>query len=45
MGMTDGVLQVRGLSVGAAGQASILGDTARRLLGRVAAKPSARAFV
>src|ERR1700730_14330407 len=44
MGMPDGVLQVRGLSVGAAGQASILGDTARRLLGRVAAKPSARAF-
>src|SRR6478609_5098304 len=44
MGMPDGVLQVRGLSVGAAGQASILGDTARRLLARVAAKPSARAF-
>src|SRR5438309_4827003 len=44
MGMPDGVLHVRGLSVGAAGQASILGETAQRLLGRVAAKPSARAF-
>src|ERR1700681_2363345 len=44
MGMPDGVLQVRGLSVGAAGQAPILGETAQRLLGRVAAKPSTRAF-
>ncbi|HEY7242255.1 MAG TPA: amidohydrolase family protein [Xanthobacteraceae bacterium] len=44
MGMPDGVLQVRGLSVGATGQASILGETAQGLLGRVAAKPSARAF-
>ena len=44
MGMTDGVLQVRGLSVGPAGQAPILGETAQRLLARVAAKPSARAF-
>jgi hypothetical protein len=42
--MPDGVLQVRGLSVGATGQASILGETAQGLLGRVAAKPSARAF-
>jgi aminocarboxymuconate-semialdehyde decarboxylase len=44
MGMSDGVLQVRGLSIGAAGQALILGETAQRLLGRVAAQPSARAF-
>jgi len=44
MGMPDGVLQVRGLSIGAAGQASILGETAQRLLGRVGAEPSTRAF-
>jgi aminocarboxymuconate-semialdehyde decarboxylase len=39
MGMPDGVLQVRGLSIPAAEQAAILGDRARALLG-----DKARAF-
>jgi aminocarboxymuconate-semialdehyde decarboxylase len=41
MGMTDGVLQVRGLSIPAADQAAILGGQAQALLG---AATSARAF-
>jgi aminocarboxymuconate-semialdehyde decarboxylase len=41
MGMTDGVLQVRGLSIPAAAQAEILGGRAQALLG---AATSARAF-
>jgi aminocarboxymuconate-semialdehyde decarboxylase len=43
MGMPDGVLQVRGLSVPATDQASILGARAQALLG-AADKASARAF-
>src|SRR6516162_2489047 len=43
MGMPDGVLQVRGLPIGAAEQASILGENAQALLGAVVAKTSARA--
>src|SRR6266849_6022547 len=44
MGMPDGVLQVRGLSIGSTEQASILGERAQALLGAVAGKDSARAF-
>jgi aminocarboxymuconate-semialdehyde decarboxylase len=44
MGMPDGVLQVRGLPIGAAEQGSILGATAQSLLGAVAGSASARAF-
>jgi aminocarboxymuconate-semialdehyde decarboxylase len=44
MGMPDGVLQVRGLSIGATEQGSILGATAQSLLGAVAGNASARAF-
>jgi len=40
MGMPDGVLQVRGLPIGATEQASILGEKAQALLGAVAAKTS-----
>jgi aminocarboxymuconate-semialdehyde decarboxylase len=44
MGMPDGVLQVRGLSIGSTEQGSILGATAQSLLGAVAGSASARAF-
>jgi len=44
MGMPDGVLQVRGLSIGAAEQASILGATAQSLLGTVGGSAAARAL-
>jgi len=44
MGMSDGVLQVRGLSIGSAEQASILGGRAQALLGAVAGNAAARAF-
>ena len=44
MGMPDGVLQVRGLSLEAADQASILGGRAQALLGTAAGNASARAF-
>jgi aminocarboxymuconate-semialdehyde decarboxylase len=43
MGMPDGVLQVRGLPIGPAEQASILGGQAQALLGTLAPKGSARA--
>ena len=44
MGMPDGVLQVRGLSIPASDQASILGGRAKALLGAAGDKTSARAF-
>jgi aminocarboxymuconate-semialdehyde decarboxylase len=44
MGMPDGVLQVRGLSIPAAEQAAILGGRAQALLGSAGDKTSARAF-
>ena len=44
MGMADGVLQVRSLSIPSAEQSSILGERAQALLGAVAGTPSARAF-
>jgi aminocarboxymuconate-semialdehyde decarboxylase len=44
MGMPDGVLQVRGLSIPAAGQSAILGGRARALLGAAGDRTSARAF-
>ena len=44
MGMPDGVLQVRALSIPAAEQATILGAGARALLGAADDKTSARAF-
>ncbi len=44
MGMPDGVLQVRGLSIEPAEQASILGERAHALLGRVTGGASRRAF-
>ena len=44
MGMPDGVLQVRGLSIPAADQSSILGGRAKALLGAAGGKTSARAF-
>jgi aminocarboxymuconate-semialdehyde decarboxylase len=44
MGMPDGVLQVRGLSLPAADQAAILGGRALALLGATSDKTSARAF-
>ena len=44
MGMPDGVLQVRGLSIPASDQASILGGRAKVLLGAAGDKTSARAF-
>jgi aminocarboxymuconate-semialdehyde decarboxylase len=44
MGMPDGVLQVRGLSVPPADQAAILGTRAQALLGATGDKTSARAF-
>ena len=44
MGMPDGVLQVRGLSIPAGDQASILGGRAKALLGAAGGKTSARAF-
>jgi aminocarboxymuconate-semialdehyde decarboxylase len=44
MGMPDGVLQVRGLSIPAGDQSSILGGRAKALLGAAGGKTSARAF-
>jgi aminocarboxymuconate-semialdehyde decarboxylase len=44
MGMPDGVLQVRGLSIPAGAQSSILGGRAKALLGAAGGKTSARAF-
>jgi aminocarboxymuconate-semialdehyde decarboxylase len=44
MGMPDGVLQVRGLSLPAAEQAAILGGRAQTLLGTAGDKTAARAF-
>ena len=44
MGMPDGVLQVRGLSIPAADQADILGGRAQALLGATGDKTAARAF-
>jgi aminocarboxymuconate-semialdehyde decarboxylase len=44
MGMSDGVLQVRSLSIGPVEQRSILGDRAEALLGRAGADASRRAF-
>jgi aminocarboxymuconate-semialdehyde decarboxylase len=44
MGMPDGVLQVRGLSIPAAEQAAILGGRAQALLGVAGDKTAARAF-
>jgi aminocarboxymuconate-semialdehyde decarboxylase len=44
MGMPDGVLQVRGLSIPAAEQAAILGGRARALLGAAGGTASARAI-
>ena len=44
MGMPDGVLQVRGLSIPDADQSAILGGRARALLGATGDKTSARAF-
>ena len=44
MGMPDGVLQVRGLSIPGADQSAILGGRARALLGATGDKTSARAF-
>jgi aminocarboxymuconate-semialdehyde decarboxylase len=44
MGMLDGVLQVRGLSISSAEQASILGERALALLGSASGPASARAF-
>ena len=43
MGMPDGVLQVRSLSLPAAEQASILGGLAQTMLGSATGRPSARA--
>ena len=43
MGMPDGVLQVRNLSLPAAEQASILGGLAQTMLGNVTGRPAARA--
>jgi aminocarboxymuconate-semialdehyde decarboxylase len=44
MGMPDGVLQVRGLSIPAAEQAAILGGRAQTLLGTAGDKTAARAI-
>ena len=43
MGMPDGVLQVRGLSIPAAEQAAILGGRAQALLAGAGDKAAARA--
>ena len=44
MGMPDGVLQVRGLSIAASEQAAILRENAEALLKPVAANAMARAL-